>query len=364
MVWSAPGQIFNVGVCICVLNIFGIVLIPSFPLRFIPDGIKPLLNGKDYQIIAPSWLTANSRFTVSHRGLAIGGQVSDVLGVIGQAIPQRAPIRQREVCMLVRPRAGVKYALSLDELASIWGMHNRGILFKGGSNPPECMGSFHNERVQRTLQVASAAGRKYSVGKTMDHRHLHYVLTYVLLPRKGNHGTLSEEDLIILWAMVKEHELNWPYLIAYHLMSYTIGQTKVLKHFNIDLSGEDAVPVSDENAITLRHLNQMRRNVNATVGGNNEGKAAGEDIPHQPGVGSSYQFPPELMESFSQGVQSFRSAWGENFQNMGRRLDGFEAQLTNQEDEVRGLGNDIRGWFDQFLRSNDQGFNDSAPGQD
>ncbi|MED6187775.1 hypothetical protein PIB30_079711 [Stylosanthes scabra] len=86
-----------------------------------------------------------------------------------------------------------------------------------------------SECVQQTLQVASVARGKYLVGRmTTDHRLLHYVLTYMLLPRKGNHGTLSEEDLIILWAMVKELELSWPYLIGYHLMSYTIGQVDLV----------------------------------------------------------------------------------------------------------------------------------------
>ncbi|MED6164280.1 hypothetical protein PIB30_088165 [Stylosanthes scabra] len=64
------------------------------------------------------------------------------------------------------------------------------------------------------------------------------------------------------------------------------------------------------------------------------------------------------------GVQSFCSAWDENFLSIGKRLDGFEVQLISQEDEVRGLGIVIRGWFGQFPRSDDHGFDDSAPGQE
>ncbi|MED6164279.1 hypothetical protein PIB30_088164 [Stylosanthes scabra] len=105
--------------------------------------------------------------------------------------------------------AGFRYALGLNKLASIWGLQNMGILFKGVINPPECMGSFDSEPVQWTLQVASVGGENYSVGRmTTDHRLLHYVLTYVILPRKGNHGTLNEDDLIILWAMVRKLEFN------------------------------------------------------------------------------------------------------------------------------------------------------------
>ncbi|MED6224444.1 hypothetical protein PIB30_084068 [Stylosanthes scabra] len=229
------------------------------------------------------------------------------------------------------------------------------------------MESFDCERAQRMLRVADVAVGKYSVGRmTMDHL-LHYMLTYVLLPRKRNHRSVNKEDLIILWAMVKEYELNWPYLIAHKLMYYTTGQierglghgmlwTKVFDHFGIDLSGKDTVTIGNENAITTKHLNQMRRNVSVVVGGDNEGEAADKGVPHQPGVGSSSRFPSKLMESFSQGVQFFCSAWGESFQNMGERLDSFEAHLTSLEDEVRWLRDDIRGLYDRFPGSEDQGF--------
>ncbi|MED6184862.1 hypothetical protein PIB30_051545 [Stylosanthes scabra] len=84
-------QVFNIDVPVCVLNIFVIALIPSFSLRFIPGDIKSFrleksaefeylsknlkfqgyrnrlglgpyrsysaLNGTNYQIIAPVWLT-------------------------------------------------------------------------------------------------------------------------------------------------------------------------------------------------------------------------------------------------------------------------------------------------------------------
>ncbi|MED6151158.1 hypothetical protein PIB30_079610 [Stylosanthes scabra] len=121
--------------------------------------------------------------------------------------------------------ADVEYALGLDGLASIWGLQNRGITFKGGSNPHMSMVNFDCEVAQRMLRVTNVTSEKYSIGRmTTDHRLLHYVLTYVLLPRKGNHRTVNEEDLIILWATVKECELNWPYLITHKLMYYTTGQ--------------------------------------------------------------------------------------------------------------------------------------------
>ncbi|MED6190026.1 hypothetical protein PIB30_101714 [Stylosanthes scabra] len=128
---------------------------------------------------------------------------------------------------------------------------------------------------------------------------------------------------------------------------------KKVEHFGIDLSAENAVTLDDGNAITSRHLNQMRRNINVATEGDDEDEDVGKGVPHHTGVGSSHQFPPNLIESFSKGMQSFHSAWGEKIQSMSKRLDGFEAQLTSQENEIRGLGDDVRGWFGQFSRSDD-----------
>ncbi|MED6187810.1 hypothetical protein PIB30_080021 [Stylosanthes scabra] len=261
--------------------------------------------------------------------------------------------------------AGGKYALGLDELASIWGLQNRGILFKGRSNPNESLRSYDYERVQRMLRVTTITVGKYSVGgMSTDHRLLHYMLAYMLFPRKGNHGKINKEDLIILWAMVEKCEINWPYLMAHRLMIYALGQlgpglghgvlwTKVFEYLSIDLSGEDAVTIDVGNAITSKHLNKMRRGPKAAV---EEDVEADEEGPHPQGVRSVTQFPPELMESFTQGLQSFHSSWSENAQRVNRRLDGFETRLANHANEIRVLGNDMHSFYSRVSPSEDQGF--------
>ncbi|MED6112857.1 hypothetical protein PIB30_065525 [Stylosanthes scabra] len=170
--------------------------------------------------------------------------------------------------------ASVKYALNLDELASIWGLQNCGELYKGGRDPPNYMGCYYHEQAIQALHLTGLSGGKYSVrNMTTDHRLLHFMISYVLLPRAGNHGPISEEDLIILWAMVDEVKLNCSFLIAYELYYYTIHQiesglghsmlwTKVFEYLGLDLSGEQAITVGEDNAITQRQLNQMRRNLN------------------------------------------------------------------------------------------------------
>ncbi|MED6165326.1 hypothetical protein PIB30_098495 [Stylosanthes scabra] len=57
--------------------------------------------------------------------------------------------------------AGVKYALDLDELASIWGLQNCGTLFKGGKDPPEDMSSSYHERAIHAFQLTGLSGGSF-----------------------------------------------------------------------------------------------------------------------------------------------------------------------------------------------------------
>ncbi|MED6137694.1 hypothetical protein PIB30_067323 [Stylosanthes scabra] len=91
---------------------------------------------------------------------------------------------------------GREYKFSLAALATAWGLKDEGDTFKGGNYPLGMWNEFSK---------ATAAPGKYAVSRmSTDHRLLLYVLSYVLLPRKSNHGTATEEDLLILWAIVNE----------------------------------------------------------------------------------------------------------------------------------------------------------------
>ncbi|MED6225953.1 hypothetical protein PIB30_098590 [Stylosanthes scabra] len=115
-----------------------------------------------------------------------------------------------------------EYKFTLAALATSWGLKDEGNTFKGGSNPHGTWNEFSKAEVMRDLRLEHAASGKYAVNRmTTDHRLLLYVLSYVLLPRKSNHGTATEEDLLILWAIVKEKQIHWPYLMAYRLFRYS-----------------------------------------------------------------------------------------------------------------------------------------------
>ncbi|MED6132756.1 hypothetical protein PIB30_021728 [Stylosanthes scabra] len=143
-----------------------------------------------------------------------------------------------------------------------------------------------------------------------DHRLLHYMLSYLWFPRKGNHGVLTEEDVFIMRAMIGETELNWPYLLAYRLMHYassslepSLGHgmlwTKIFEHFMFDLSNEEVIYVTEENAITSRSLNKMGRGAVVDRKGK-KNKAVAENALSQSGTSFDSQVMPELTEMFAE----------------------------------------------------------------
>ncbi|MED6153253.1 hypothetical protein PIB30_100090 [Stylosanthes scabra] len=148
-----------------------------------------------------------------------------------------------------------------------------------------------------------------------DHRLLHYMLSYLWLPRKGNHGVLTEEDAFILRVMVEEVKFNWPYFLAHRMMQYTnnswethLGHgmlwTKVFKYLNLDLSGEEVIYITEENAITSRNLNKMDRGTVAVRKGRKD-KAVAENVPSCFGTNANSQFTSKAMDVFAERMHAF-----------------------------------------------------------
>ncbi|MED6191244.1 hypothetical protein PIB30_114193, partial [Stylosanthes scabra] len=55
-------------------------------------------------------------------------------------------------------------------------------------------------------------GKRLSVHKlSTEMRILHYLLTYTLLPRGGNHAIIQHDDVLLMWAMLEGHKICWPF---------------------------------------------------------------------------------------------------------------------------------------------------------
>ncbi|MED6111182.1 hypothetical protein PIB30_050106 [Stylosanthes scabra] len=176
---------------------------------------------------------------------------------------------------------GQTFKFTLDRIAEVWGLRNTGTTFRGGSVPHGSWNEFVKLDAARALRLDPAASGKHHISKmTTNHRLLLYVISYMLMPRKSNHDTATEEDLILLWAMINEKQVNLPYMMAYKLVNYSHGKinlalglphllTKVFPLISLDISQEEFVASKSDFAITSKHINQMQRdlaNPNAAEG--------------------------------------------------------------------------------------------------
>ncbi|MED6124374.1 hypothetical protein PIB30_058401 [Stylosanthes scabra] len=173
------------------------------------------------------------------------------------------------------------------------------------------------------------------------------MLSYIWVPRKGNHRVLTEEDVFILRAMKEETKLNWPYLLAHRLMRYTdssceafLGHgmlwTKIFEHFNLDLSGEEAVYITEENAITSRSLNKMGRGTVVDRKGK-KNKAVVENAPSRSSTSLDSQVTPELMEVFAERMHAFNIDWDKKMERVDKRLKVVESRIVSQAEELQSL---------------------------
>ncbi|MED6127343.1 hypothetical protein PIB30_087239 [Stylosanthes scabra] len=198
---------------------------------------------------------------------------------------------------------GREYILTLQHLANIWGLQNEGATFKSGNNPHGKWNEFNKLEAARFLNLGPAVSGKYPISRmSTTHRLLLYMVSYVLLPRKRNHGMATEEDLPIIWAMAQEKQINWPYLIAHKM-----------------------VPTEAE---------------------------------------APPQLQPNYAELIQPGFDDMRTLMSEGFSSLSDRMDRLDIQMTNQSVEIQDLRGEFRSFRDSFQRFRHQEQQDPAPGLD
>ncbi|MED6224557.1 hypothetical protein PIB30_085270 [Stylosanthes scabra] len=236
-----------------------------------------------------------------------------------------------------------------------------------------------------------------------DHRLLLYVLSYVLLPRKSNHGTATEEDLLILWAIVNEKQIHWPYLMAHRMLCYSQGKvcfgtfnssypfryflprarapmTGIFEIAPLDLSREEVVNPSTVNIITSKNINQMRRNlIDQADAAEGVGEEAAGDMPMpdtqpQSTIGTSSQVhaetevpsqdQSEVIEFMRKGFENMRMMMSEGFTRLSERIDGLDTHMTSQDVDIRSLRDEFRSFKGEDVAFDPSECQDGAPAQD
>ena len=62
--------------------------------------------------------------------------------------------------------------------------------------------------------------RNFSVGGLkLNERLVAFIVSWILTPRGGNHSTLSEEDLLLIYCIMNKVKLNWIHTIKEHLQN-------------------------------------------------------------------------------------------------------------------------------------------------
>ncbi|KAI5401589.1 hypothetical protein KIW84_066170 [Lathyrus oleraceus] len=84
---------------------------------------------------------------------------------------------------------------------------------------------------------------------TLDDRMLHYFLVYVIVPRYSNHCTITDPEMMLLYAIKNNFCVDWGHNILCHMLShnehadglpYAHFLTKIFHHFNINVENEFA----------------------------------------------------------------------------------------------------------------------------
>jgi len=107
--------------------------------------------------------------------------------------------------------------------------------------------SSHNAKMMICRDNVNIGGRILAGQMRVETRILHYILCRCLEPRSTNLAQATEEDIILMWAMLTGRQLNWGHLIRYRMkkalkdhapLPYANHITDIFIKFNVPLDDE------------------------------------------------------------------------------------------------------------------------------
>ncbi|MED6190525.1 hypothetical protein PIB30_106721 [Stylosanthes scabra] len=212
-------------------------------------------------------------------------------------------------------------ALESSELSAIWSLNYNGEKVESGHTSEDFRRNYSKENACTMFNIPIGIPKPTVGLLNVEHRLLHYFLTYVLVPRSGNHGLILDEDLEIMWRMVNGQQINWVHLIVTHMrrtkpgnfkgLPYAILWTAIFKYVGIDLSQADKKRLGYNHCIDTHVLNHMKRNVHE------DPQQEEETQPQEP------QDQPSEQPSMNDMMQVLLRI-EQNQANMGNRLERFE----------------------------------------
>ena len=77
--------------------------------------------------------------------------------------------------------------------------------------------SSHDTRRMVCIDQTDMTGILLVGSLTFDCRIMHYIIVKILMPRSSNLAQASEEDLILMWAFLTGHPIDWAHLVCYRM---------------------------------------------------------------------------------------------------------------------------------------------------
>jgi len=162
---------------------------------------------------------------------------------------------------------GIDMAINEEVWLSVTGLRNDGVVVSRGKNTE--LGNFNKIQFYKScLRNQESVSRTYNVGGlTATPRILAYIVIWLLTPRKFNHATLTEEDLILMYHLMTKINVNWVNVIREHLFKvgkkleyhipYVILLSNFIDYFEIDVEDEVTEEVKALNQISAINLTKI-----------------------------------------------------------------------------------------------------------
>lgn len=216
---------------------------------------------------------------------------------------------------------------------------------------------FSEAEIRRKRQRTASSSQRETLGvgnMTVEYRLLHYFLVYIIYQKSSNYAQVAEFDLELLYGLVHKDSINWAFLIMYHMSSqtsktgalpYAFAITRILKHFNVDLSNEIKVGVTvKDNQIDLTSLGRMQIRVSADGilrWTDEEEPVVQENVADDQAVGDQVVGDASSLNMIMAEIRSMRQAMNSGFESLNSRLlTGLESidyrfdQMALQHEEI------------------------------
>ncbi|XLT05841.1 hypothetical protein HN51_044590 [Arachis hypogaea] len=189
--------------------------VEKFKLRVVvpPRYIKAnFIHGRNYNLVWNALQTQYLTDFIQTKDEYYPHLVRAVYSTLNYVVPESDENDEEVMPLIEFDLESRHYRVTLEQLAEQWNLVYHRKKFIGGIAVDEEWDEYDRLVGLQSLQYENphmdARGNISCSGLDNEQRILMYLFSYVLIPRKHNHGILFNEDILVLWAMVIGKEIN------------------------------------------------------------------------------------------------------------------------------------------------------------